>query len=108
MENPIKLMILGAHPYFWKHPNSLFKHKNLSKSEVSPTPLLAEQLFDGKRFLQIFHYFSQNALQRKRYRGKMGGGVVLSTLMVQKSPKKTTTENWMVYKTLVNNGPIQQ
>ena len=41
---------------------------------VSPTPLLAEQLFDGKRFLQIFHYFSQNALQRKRYRGKMCGG----------------------------------
>lgn len=39
---------------------------------VSPTPL-AEQLFDGTRFLQIFQYFSQNALQRRpRYRGKMG------------------------------------
>ena len=74
------------HPQFHKKMRrcsfSPPKVEKLKSREVSPTPL-AEQLFDGKRFLQIFQYFSHNALQRRpRYRGKMGlrsrdGGVVV-------------------------------
>lgn len=88
-------------------PQIVFSNKNLSKSEVSPTPLLAEQLFDGKRFLQIFHYFSQNALQRKRYRGKMGGGVVLF-VDASEIPKIPNHLYWMVLKPCKKDVPLNR